>query len=76
MGTPWIAPTLCFLCSLYFFLYRKRFTGVYDIDYRAWSSGFQILQECPGVAAVGVGGVYAFGGEIIEFLEVGVPVCS
>ena len=28
------------------------------------------------MAAVSVGGIYAFGGEVVEFLEVGVPVYS
>ena len=28
------------------------------------------------MAAVSVGGIYAFGGEVVEFLEVGVPVCA
>ena len=28
------------------------------------------------MTAVGIGGVYAFGGEIVEFLEVGVPANS
>ena len=68
--------TLCFLRSFHFFFYRERFPGVYNIDYRTWSGGLEIFQECSGVTAVGVGGVYTLGGEIIEFLEVGVPVCS
>jgi len=47
---------------------------MYNIDYRTWSSGFKIFQKGSGVTAVGVGGVYALGGEIVEFFEVGVPV--
>ena len=70
------ALTLCLLCSFHLLFYRKRFPGVYDIDYRTWSGGLEIFQECSGVTAVSVGGVYTLGGEIIEFLEVGVPVCS
>jgi hypothetical protein len=68
--------TLCFLRGFHFFVYRKCFSGVYDIDYRAWPSRFKIFQKGSGVTAVGVRGVYAFGGEVVEFLEVGVPVCS
>ena len=68
--------TLCFLRGLHLFFYRESFPGMYDIDYRTWSGGFKVFQKCPGVTAVGVGGVYAFGGKIIEFLEVGVPVCG
>ena len=67
--------TLCFLRSFHFFFYRERFPGVYNIDYRTWSGGLEIFQERPGVTAVSVGGVYTLGGEIIELLEVGVPVC-
>ena len=70
------ALTLCLLCSFHLLFYRKRLPGVYDIDYRAWTGGFEIFQERPGVTAVGVGGVYAFGGKVVEFLEVGVPVCG
>ena len=69
------ALTLYFLCSFHFFFHRKRFPGVYDIDDCAWSSSFEIFQERPGVTTVSVGGVYAFGGEIVEFLEVGIPAC-
>jgi len=75
MRNSWSALTLCFLCSFHFFFYRKRFPGVYNVDYRTRSSGFEIFQKGSGVTTVGVGGVYAFGGEIVEFLEVGVPVC-
>jgi len=75
MRNPWAALTLCFLCSFHFFFYRKRFPRVYDVDYRTRSSSFEIFQKGSGVTAVGVGGVDAFGGEIVEFLEVGVPVC-
>jgi len=75
MGDPWTPLTLCFLRSFHFFLYRKGFSGVYDIDYRTWSSGLEIFQKGSSVTAVGIGGVYAFGREIIKFLEVGVPVC-
>jgi len=66
--------TLRFLCGLHLFFYRERFPGVDDVDYRAWPGGFEVLQERPGVTAVGVGGVYAFGGEIVELLEIGIPV--
>lgn len=75
MGDPWTPLTLCFLRSFHFFLYRKGFSRVYDIDYRTWSSGLEIFQKGSSVAAVGIGGVYAFSREIVKFLEVGVPVC-
>ena len=73
MGDPWTALTLCFLRSLHFFLYRKGFSGVYDIDYCTWSSGLEIFQKSSSVTAVGIGRVYAFGREIVKFFEVGVP---
>jgi len=75
-GLTGFTLTLCFLCGPHLFFYCESFPGVYYIDYRTWSSGFEIFQERPGVTAVGVGGVYAFGGEIVQFLEVGVPVCG
>ena len=75
MEDPWTALTLCFLCGFHFFLYREGFSRVYDIDYRTWSSGLEIFQKGPSVTTIGIGGVYAFGGEIVKFFEVGVPVC-
>ena len=47
---------------------------MYDVDYRTRSSGLEIFQKGSGVTAVSIGGVYAFGREIVEFLEVGIPV--
>ena len=47
-----------------------------DIDYRAGPSGLEVFQKRSGVTAVGIGGIYAFGGEVIEFLEIGIPVCA
>ena len=75
MEDPRTILTLRFLRSFHFLLYRKGFPGVYDIDYRTWSGGLEIFQKSPSVAAVGIGGVYAFCREIVKFLEVGVPVC-
>lgn len=47
---------------------------MYDVDYRTRSSGLEIFQKGSGVTTVSIGGVYAFGREIVEFLEVGIPV--
>jgi hypothetical protein len=64
-GGLMMALTLYFLCSFHTFVYRKRLPGVNYVDYRARSCGFEIFQERSSVPAVGVRGVYAFGGEVV-----------
>ena len=49
---------------------------MYDIDYCTGSSGLEIFQKGPSVAAVGIRGVYALGREVVELLEIGVPMWS
>jgi len=44
------------------------------IDDCARSSGFQVLEERPCVAAVSIRGVYALRGEVIQLLEIGIPI--
>ena len=72
----WVTLTLCFLRSLHLFFHCERLARVYDIDYRTWSSGLEIFQKGSSVAAVGIRGVYALGREVVELLEIGVPMCS
>lgn len=67
-------PTLQLLRRLNLLPHFERLAGVHDVDDSARSGGFEILEECTGVAPVGVGGVDTLCGEVVEFLEVGVPV--
>ena len=69
-----MALTLRFLRSFHLLFYRKRFPGVYNVDYCTRSCGFEVLQECSGVTTVGVGGIYTLRREVIKLLKVGVPM--
>ena len=72
----WVTLTLCFLRSLHLFFHCERLARVYDIDYRAWSSGLEIFQKSSSVTAVGIRGVYALGREVVKLLEIRVPMWS
>lgn len=45
-----------------------------DVDDCARSGGFQVLEERPCVATVSIRGVYALRGEVIQLLEIGIPI--
>lgn len=65
--------TLCLGRLLHLFRDLKGFPGVYYVDNSAGSCRFQVLQENPSVAPVGVRRVDAFCGEVIELFEVRIP---
>ena len=75
MSGPSDALTLRFLCRFHLLFYSERFPRVNDINYRAWSCRFEIFQKRPSMTAIGIGGVYALGREVIEPLKISVPTC-
>lgn len=52
--------------------HRQVLAGVDDVHYRTGSYTLQVLEKGPGVASIGIGGVDALSGEVVQLLKIGV----